>query len=258
MEEAVEGASTAPVVETQEATPELATPETGGQELGTADSGSTGQTFTVKVGGEPIEVSLDEALNGYMRQADYTQKTQGLAQQREELSYAEQIAQALESDPEAAIRALTAAYDVPLTFQQAATAQAPAEPLDPEEARLAGIESYIAQQELRAFEAGVKADLAEVHTNFGEFDDQAVIAYAVQNGIPNIKAAASAFLVDRVMDTAKRQVAERQAQARKDGLAPVAGGHGVAGGTVQTGGAAPVTTIREALALAEASHGATL
>lgn len=257
MEIEAEGADTAPVVETQEAPTELAAPETGGQELGTAESGSTGQTFTVKVGGEPIEVSLDEALNGYMRQADYTQKTQGLAQQREELSYAEQLAQALDSDPEAAIRALTAAYDVPLTIQQAAT-ETPAEPLDPEEARLAGIESYIAQQELRAFQAQVNADLAEVHTNFGEFDDQAVIAYAVQNGIPNIKAAASAFLVDRVMDTAKRQVAERQAQARKDGLAPVAGGHGVAGGTVQTGGAAPVSTIREALALAEASHGATL
>lgn len=39
-------------------------------------------TFTVKVNGEEIEVSLDELRNGYSRQADYTKKSQTLAEER--------------------------------------------------------------------------------------------------------------------------------------------------------------------------------
>jgi hypothetical protein len=37
-------------------------------------------TFTVKVNGENVEVSLDELQNGYSRQADYTKKSQNLAE----------------------------------------------------------------------------------------------------------------------------------------------------------------------------------
>lgn len=39
-------------------------------------------TFTVKVNGEEIDVSLDELRNGYSRQADYTKKSQTLAEER--------------------------------------------------------------------------------------------------------------------------------------------------------------------------------
>ena len=46
-------------------------------ELETAES-----TFTVKVNGEEIEVELDELKAGYSRQADYTKKSQALAEER--------------------------------------------------------------------------------------------------------------------------------------------------------------------------------
>lgn len=39
-------------------------------------------TFKVKVDGEEVEVSQSELLSGYTRQADYTKKTQALAEQR--------------------------------------------------------------------------------------------------------------------------------------------------------------------------------
>tara|TARA_R110000824_G_scaffold265073_2_gene453945 strand:+ start:685 stop:1668 length:984 start_codon:yes stop_codon:yes gene_type:complete len=38
--------------------------------------------YTVKVDGEEVEVNLDELRNGYQRQADYTRKSQSLAEQR--------------------------------------------------------------------------------------------------------------------------------------------------------------------------------
>ena len=41
-------------------------------------------TFTVKINGENVDVSLDELQNGYSRQADYTKKSQALAEERKQ------------------------------------------------------------------------------------------------------------------------------------------------------------------------------
>lgn len=76
-------------------------------------------TYTVKVDGQEVEVSVDELLNGYSRTQDYTRKTQALAEQRraveaeakaireERAQYAtlltalqQQIAPQLESEPD--------------------------------------------------------------------------------------------------------------------------------------------------------------
>lgn len=43
-----------------------------------------GQTFRVKVDGEEVEVPLDELLKGYSRTADYTRKTQAIAEARKQ------------------------------------------------------------------------------------------------------------------------------------------------------------------------------
>ena len=40
--------------------------------------------YTIKVDGEELEVDIDELKNGYQRQADYTRKSQALAEQRKE------------------------------------------------------------------------------------------------------------------------------------------------------------------------------
>jgi hypothetical protein len=42
----------------------------------------TSPSYTVKIDGEEVEVNLDELRNGYQRQADYTRKSQSLAEQR--------------------------------------------------------------------------------------------------------------------------------------------------------------------------------
>jgi hypothetical protein len=46
------------------------------------DESAQAETFTVKVDGEQVSVSLDELRNGYSRQADYTKKSQALAEER--------------------------------------------------------------------------------------------------------------------------------------------------------------------------------
>ena len=46
--------------------------------------------YNVKVNGEEIEVTLDELLNGYSRQSDYTRKSQELAERRKSIEALEQ------------------------------------------------------------------------------------------------------------------------------------------------------------------------
>lgn len=43
------------------------------------------EVYTVKVNGQDVDVTLEEALKGYQREADYTQKTQQLGEERKSL-----------------------------------------------------------------------------------------------------------------------------------------------------------------------------
>ena len=70
--------------------PELAASESadeGEQTEGEEDAEEApqpGQTFRVRVDGEEVDVPLDELLKGYSRTADYTRKTQAIAEARKQ------------------------------------------------------------------------------------------------------------------------------------------------------------------------------
>lgn len=51
-------------------------------EVEDADDGETELVYTVKVDGQEVDVTEQELINGYQRQADYTRKSQALAEQR--------------------------------------------------------------------------------------------------------------------------------------------------------------------------------
>ena len=56
-----------------------------------------GETYEVTIDGETVAVTLEEALAGYQRQADYTRKAQALAQERQEFETArEEVAETIE------------------------------------------------------------------------------------------------------------------------------------------------------------------
>jgi len=70
------------------------------------------KTVPVKVGDVETPVSLKELRDGYMRQQDYTQKTQLVAQQRHLAEWARDIQLGLESDPQGMIEAMARAFNV--------------------------------------------------------------------------------------------------------------------------------------------------
>jgi hypothetical protein len=172
-----------------------------------------------------------------------------LARQRQDLEYAERIAQALETDPQRTIRALQESF-----LEEASQEE---EYLDPEEARWREFDQFKAQMQQRELQAEIDHTLAKLQTDYGQFDNEELIAYAVKNETPNLEIALQAMQYEKMRSGAAKAKADQAAVAAKRTAPPVAGGHGVSAGSSIPGGA-PSGSIEEALAAAEASHGASL
>ena len=71
-----------------------------------------------KVDGEEVEVPYSEFQRGYSREADYTRKTQALAQQRQEAEFGLRLQAALAADPQATIKLLAERYGSQQQAQQ--------------------------------------------------------------------------------------------------------------------------------------------
>jgi hypothetical protein len=152
---------------------------------------------TVKVRGEDVSIPLGEALNGYLRHDDYTRKTQEISGQRKMVEAAQQMREALESDPQGTIAALAAAYKVNLAPES--DVDDPYQTDDPElapvmkalktsEERYARLERQLQAQAQEAQErqilAEVKSEMTDVKNEFPDFDPQKVLPIAAEMNIP--------------------------------------------------------------------------
>ena len=147
------------------------------------------QGYAVKIDGVEQQVCIDELRNGYQRQADYTRKTQELAAERERLTQAEAIVDALESDPQGAIQALGNAFGVSLGNQNSHQEES-FEDLDPEEVRLRRLESAIEVLNRAQRQQNMQHEIAQISEEYGvEIDQQKLFSHAIKNKIPNLKAA---------------------------------------------------------------------
>ena len=60
-------------------------PEASAEEVDEAEREGATQTYTVRVDGDEVDVTIDELLSGYSRTQDYTRKTMALADERKAL-----------------------------------------------------------------------------------------------------------------------------------------------------------------------------
>ena len=72
-------------IEAESETPEPELTETEETEEVTEQESSEDKYYPIKLDGEDMEITLDEALQGYQRQSDYTKKTQALANERKQV-----------------------------------------------------------------------------------------------------------------------------------------------------------------------------
>jgi hypothetical protein len=231
----------------------------------------------VKVDGQDEEVPLREALSGYSRTADYTRKTQELAQQRQQAEYALTVERALRAQPAETLRLLAQQYGV--EFGQQAPAQQPdsyEDPddnpyLDPVERRLAQVErqhQQLTQQwEQRQANEHLRATVGQIQQRYqlSENDVREVVSTALQQGMgpEAFDTIWKSIAFDRAM-TLQQQNAQRQAaatqqrQAAGANAAQLVAGNGASAtraGTSPTPTNAGPLTIAEAFAQAEKQLG---
>lgn len=172
---------------------------------------------TVKVDGEEVRVPLSEAVAGYSRQADYTRKTQELAQQRQELQWASAIKAALENDPAGTLDLLSDHYGV---SRKEAQRMIDEDPFlsdygmdDPVAKRLSEIDERVSAFEKMQAQQRLESEIVRLQKTYGEdFDPQEVVAAAVAQGTTNLEAVFKQISFDRVV---ARQRLEADKTAKK-------------------------------------------
>lgn len=221
---------------------------------------------TVKVDGEDIQVPLKEALNGYMRQADYTRKTQSAAELRREAEAFRAFRDAFQKNPQGVLQALQ--QNLPMAGNVGVTPQ-PTVGIDPNyygqqvvpdpiEQRLAAIERHYQDQLLAA-------ELQRLQSTYPDFNPDEVVSEAVRRGVTNIyevEAVYKSMAFDRLyaQQQAQQEFANRQAQeaaARAAAAEAATQAISDAGGGVTAGASAPTSygSLAEAFAAAEAETG---
>lgn len=215
---------------------DVAQTEPGGDEL-----------YTVKVGGEERQVTLDELRSGFMMQADYTRKTQELAQERQRLQQAAALVSAIETDPAATIQALADAYQLNLGPEQAVSQGQEGEDgyVDPVEQRIASLERQlqdtVQQQQMEAAQRQINHELSELRKTYGDFDQTELVQHALNKRVDLITAYRDLHF-DKVARREEATEQKRQAQM-------VASGAGTQRGVVQKPPQRP-KSAREAVVMA--------
>lgn len=165
-------------------------------------------TYTLSDG---TTVTLEELEGGYLRQSDYTRKTQELAQQRAGAEQALRLMQALSEDPVGTLQVL----------QQNLLGEDEGD-LDPYEQQLQAHEERFAQLENERWEAELDRVLQGLEQQYEGFDRDAVMAWAVEHKIQNLEAAYTHMQAVQQRD-AERQAKNAAALQRKSTVPPLGG-----------------------------------
>lgn len=221
----------------------------------------------VRVEGEDVEVPLREALSGYSRQADYTRKTQELAQQRQAAEYALTVERALRAQPAETLRLLAQQYGVEFG-QQAPAPQAQGgyddyeNPyIDPTERRIAQVEQQnqrLQQQwEERQANEHLQTTIGSIQQRYqlNENDVREVVSSALQRGMgpESFEMIWKNIAFDRAM-TAQQQHVARQAAATAQRQAAGANAQQLIGngGSATRAGTSPAPAVAGPMTIAEA------
>ena len=155
------------------------------------------------VDGEEIDVPLSEALNGYQRQADYTRKTQELAEQRRQVQFAAALQEALQNDPSSTVELLSQHYGV----NQQPTSEED-EFLDPVEKQYRQLETRIQAFEQEKAMRELENQIESLSRRYGEsFDANEVVAKALATGSTNLEATYKQVAFDRLFEQSRSKEA---------------------------------------------------
>jgi len=196
-------------------------------------------SMLVPVKGFEKPLPLSEVVRGFLRNSDYTNKTEALAADRRELaSRAEKVAklekwfELIDSDPQRGLRDLQRAYGVNLDPDTVDGDIEEADPLVASlQSRISGLEKQLEQSVATSQES---AAVQQLRDQFPDLDVENVKAYMQANNMESHRLVEAAKLMsfDRISEEQALRAAEdqkRQEQldavvAQKQGLPPVSPG----------------------------------
>lgn len=248
-------------------TGDLGATSTEGTDGNAATEGNEEPLYSVKVNGKEEKVTLDKALKGYMREQDYTKKSQALAAERTQLAQVRALAEALERDPRQTLIALAGVLRVDLGGPPVGTTPAVDGDMDPleilarevreltqtqQQDRQAALTAQQKAQNEQQIVAQIQQEVAELQETHGQFDGQTLIQWAVDNNSPNLSVAYRAWQYEQAEQA--RIDEQNRATAAKRNAQVVGGGRGAAAGSVVQGAAGSKPTVKEAYLMALAAH----
>lgn len=202
-------------------------------------NGEPGETFTVKVDGNDVEVTLDELRNGYSRQQDYTRKTQELADHRKQLQPYIDFARSLNEDPQGTLKALNEAYKMPSDEGNGW------DDMDPQEREIAQIKSELQQLRARDAKSTIDGEFRTLEQKYGELDRQEIANFALRNDL-TVTDAYMVMNFDRMRDEHKRLSEEAGVVEQKRNAQLPHGGSSTQKAAVTTATTGQKMSVREA------------
>lgn len=218
----------------------------------------------VKIDGEELRVPLSEAIAGYQRQADYTRKTQELAEQKQALQFAATLQTALENNPAATIDLLSRHYGISRAeAQDMVDSMESYDDMDPVERRMRELDQRIAQFEEYQSQQQIEREINRLKSTYDDFDANEVVQTALRTGIADLEAVYKQIAFDKFMKqkdleskaAEMRQAKEQQVLESKRQAAVVEGGSSATVNTT-TESVEPITSLSEAWAAAKRSMNA--
>ena len=219
----------------------------------------------VKLDGEELQVPLSEAIAGYQRQADYTRKTQELAEQRQSLEFASTLQSALENDPAGTLDLLSRHYGISRAQAQDLVDDMDSqfEDLDPVEQKMRELDQRIAQFEELQSQQAIETEINRLQSKYEDFNKTEVVNAAIKAGTTDLEAMYKQIAFDRFMkqkeleDTAKQAKQQRESQVvQQKREASVVSGGSSATSTTTTDSVAPISSIADAWAAAKQQYNA--
>lgn len=204
-----------------------------------------GDLYTVKIDGEEQQVTLEELQNGYQRGADYTRKTQAVAEERDRLRQAEALMTAVQEDPAGTIQALSKSFGLDNPIQTESSME-DWEEVDPNVARIAALEQKIEQQEAVQRKLDLEREVNALQEEYGEFDTDELLGHALKHRIGNLEAAFKHWRFDQTQDALSKLQAEQEITEKKRDAAVVTPGGSTQAGTEPSPMSSPPLSVREA------------
>lgn len=210
-----------------------------------------------KLDGEEQSVPLNEAIAGYQRQADYTRKTQELAEQRQSLQFASTLQTALENDPAGTLDLLSRHYGI-------STAQAEEmvyewdEDADPVDMKMYELDQRIAQFEEYQNQQQIEKEIFRLQAKYEDFDTNQVVQAALRSGSTDLEATYKQIAFDAFMKQKELQsMAQQQTQQKESEVVQAKRNAGVVSGgssatsNTTTDSFQSISTIADAFAAAK-------